>query len=115
VLPWSRVGLDGLANLVVACKACNGDKSNALPSIHLVDRAIASRDAAVLHRLGVDIGWPVQLDRVARAARGLYLSTALDTPTWTGRGSFVPLDLHSPPTWLNIEYEPHHGQDRLDR
>ena len=114
VLPWSRVGLDGLANLVVACQACNADKSNALPAIYLVDRAIASRDAAVLHRLGADIGWPVQIDRVARAARGLYLSSALDTPTWAGRGSFVPLDLHSPPTWLAIEYEPPYGRARLD-
>lgn len=32
VLPWSRVGIDGLANLVVACATCNTDKSQTLPS-----------------------------------------------------------------------------------
>lgn len=30
VLPWSRVGIDGLANLVLSCARCNGDKSGAL-------------------------------------------------------------------------------------
>ena len=29
VLPWSLVGIDGLANLVLACARCNGDKSGA--------------------------------------------------------------------------------------
>ena len=32
VLPWSLVGIDGLANLVLACERCNGDKSGALPA-----------------------------------------------------------------------------------
>ena len=28
VLPWSRIGLDGLTNLVLACRRCNTDKSS---------------------------------------------------------------------------------------
>ena len=38
VLPWSLVGIDGLANLVLACDRCNGDKRHALPALDIVDR-----------------------------------------------------------------------------
>ncbi|MGW0039262.1 HNH endonuclease domain-containing protein [Gordonia sp. NPDC003376] len=32
VLPWSRVGVDGLSNLVLSCATCNGAKSDHLPA-----------------------------------------------------------------------------------
>lgn len=47
VLAWSRVGLDGISNLVVACPRCNGDKRETLPALELVSRAL-DRDRAVL-------------------------------------------------------------------
>ncbi len=47
VLPWSLVGIDGLANLVLACRRCNGDKSGALPAMAIVDRVLDR------HRLSV--------------------------------------------------------------
>jgi len=43
VLPWSRVAIDGLANLVPACERCNSDKSNALPAVETVTRVLATR------------------------------------------------------------------------
>lgn len=47
VLPWSLVGIDGLANLVLACARCNGDKSGALPAVSIVDRVLG-RDRGAL-------------------------------------------------------------------
>ena len=47
VLPWSRIGLDGLANLVLACRRCNTDKSDTLPRPGLVELAV-NRDPAGL-------------------------------------------------------------------
>jgi len=31
VLPWRRIGIDGLTNLVVACQRCNSDKATHCP------------------------------------------------------------------------------------
>jgi len=91
VLPWSRVGIDGLANLVASCERCNSDKSNALPAVATVTRVL-SRDRLVLDEIGSQVGWPVQYDRVCRAARGLYRGSPEGAPTWQSRGRFTPLD-----------------------
>ncbi|HZE16867.1 MAG TPA: HNH endonuclease, partial [Mycobacterium sp.] len=50
VLPWSLVGIGGLANLVLACARCNGDKSGALPAVSIVDRVL-ERDREVLEQI----------------------------------------------------------------
>jgi hypothetical protein len=92
VLPWSRVGIDGLANLVASCERCNSDKSNALPALDTVTRVLG-RDQIVLGEMGLEIGWPVQYERVRRAARGLYRGSPAGAPTWQARGTFAPLDL----------------------
>ena len=52
VLPWSLVGIDGLANLVLACARCNGDKSGALPAVAIVDRVL-ERERRVLEEIAV--------------------------------------------------------------
>lgn len=88
VLPWSRVGLDGLANLVTACTRCNSNKSNALPEPPLVAEALG-RGEQVLVRIGSGIAWPAQYDRTRNAARGLYLSSPSGTPLWRARDEFV--------------------------
>ena len=98
VLPWSRVGIDGLANLVPACERCNSDKSNALPAVATVTRVLG-RDREVLDQIGSEIGWPVQYERVCRAARGLYRGSPEGTPTWQSRGTFTALQLERVP-WL---------------
>lgn len=87
VLPWSRVGLDGLANLVASCARCNGSKSNALPGPALVADALG-RGEEVLGRLSEGLAWPVQYERTRNAARGLYLSSPAGTPLWTSRAEF---------------------------
>jgi hypothetical protein len=99
VLPWSLIGIDGLANLVGACSRCNGDKLNALPAPAIVDRVLA-RDRVVLEELAVDLEWPTQYDRVVSAARGIYLSRPDGSPTWAGVRSSQRLDLAYPTWWL---------------
>lgn len=106
VLPWSRVAIDGLANLVPACERCNSDKSNALPAVATVTRVL-SRDRSLLDQIGSQVGWPVQYERVYRAARGLYRGSPEGAPTWQSRRTFTPLDLRfATVPW--IEYDVHH-------
>ena len=69
VLPWSLVGIDGLANLVLACARCNGDKSGALPAVAIVEEALSEQPFS---RARGDRG----LDRVADAARARHRGRA---------------------------------------
>lgn len=104
VLPWSRVAIDGLANLVPACERCNSDKSNALPAVETVTRVLA-RDQDVLNQIGLQVGWPVQYERVCRAARGLYRGSPEGAPTWQSRRSFTPLDLKFDAVpWIEFDF-----------
>lgn len=98
VLPWSRVGIDGLANLVLSCARCNGDKSGALPAVGLVDRAL-ERDRGVLDELAQRLQWPTQYERVVAAARGIYRGQPVGVPTWAGYRSSERLDIAYPPWW----------------
>lgn len=99
VLPWSLVGIDGLANLVLACARCNGDKSGALPALSIVDRVL-DRDQQVLEAVASVTEWPTQRSRVVAAARGIYLGQPAGVPTWSGYRSRVRLDISFPPPWL---------------
>jgi HNH endonuclease len=100
VLPWSLVGIDGLANLVLACRRCNGDKSNALPAMQLIDRALSDDRLSALEGLATELQWPTQRDRVVAAARGIYRGQAAGVPTWSGYKSSVRLDISFPPWWI---------------
>lgn len=99
VLPWSLVGIDGLANLVLACASCNGDKSGALPAVAIVDRVL-ERERDVLEEIAAGLQWPTQHDRVVAAARGIYRGQPAGVPTWSGYKQTVRLDLSFPPTWV---------------
>ena len=66
------VGIDGLANLVLACQRCNTDKRHALPSVNIVDRVL-DRDVDVLEQIASELRWPTEMNRVVAAARGIYL------------------------------------------
>jgi 5-methylcytosine-specific restriction endonuclease McrA len=104
VLPWSRVGIDGLANLVLSCQRCNGDKSHALPALELVDKAVR-RDKDLMEQLARAIEWPTQMDRVVAAARGIYRGEPSGALTWAGVKTTARLDLAYGPEWLRIDYE----------
>lgn len=81
VLPWSRVGLDGLTNLVLACSSCNSNKSDLLPDPAHVTRAL-DRGRSTLESLAEKISWPSQYERVVSAAHGLYATQPATTPIW---------------------------------
>lgn len=98
VLPWSLVGIDGLSNLVLACRRCNGDKSNALPSIGIVNRALG-RERDKLEKIAAEIRWPTEHNRVVAAARGIYRGQPPGVPTWAGYKTSTRLDIAFPPWW----------------
>jgi hypothetical protein len=98
VLPWSLVGIDGLANLVLACARCNGDKSGALPAVSIVERVL-ERDREVLEQIATEIQWPTQHDRVVAAALGIYRVQPDGVPTWSGYKQTERLDISFPPSW----------------
>lgn len=102
VLPWSLLGIDGLANLVLSCAPCNADKCNALPSVPIIDHAL-ERDRATLEAIAQEIQWPTQYHRVVAAARGVYLSRSIGSATWAGRGTSQPLDLSGSRWWLAFD------------
>lgn len=99
VLPWSLVGIDGLANLVLACAKCNGDKSGSLPAVKIVDRVLV-RDRAVLEEIAHAIDWPTQRERVVAAARGIYRGQPEGVPTWAGYHKSVRFDVAFVPEWM---------------
>jgi hypothetical protein len=101
VLPWSLVGIDGLANLVLACQRCNADKRHALPSTQIVDRVLG-RDRVVLEQIAADIGWPTQYERVVAAARGIYRGQAPGVPTWARYKETTRLDISYLPWWIRV-------------
>ncbi len=90
VLPWARVGLDGVSNLVLACARCNSSKADLLPDPSLVGRALG-RGRDRLAELAGRINWPHQYDRVESAARGLYATQTGSTPIWLGVKRVEPL------------------------
>ncbi|AZZ80231.1 HNH endonuclease [Gordonia alkanivorans] len=90
VLPWSRVGIDGLANLVVSCQGCNSSKSDRLPAPAHVKRAL-DRGEDTLDGLAAEINWPSQYDRVLAAGHGLYSTQPTGTPIWQGRNDITSL------------------------
>lgn len=98
VLPWSLVGIDGLANLVLACAPCNGDKSGALPAVSIVDRVLG-RDRDMLEQIASEIQWPTQHDRVVAAALGIYRLQPAGMPTWSGYKQTERLDISFSLSW----------------
>ncbi|WP_375481534.1 HNH endonuclease [uncultured Mycobacterium sp.] len=98
VLPWSLVGIDGLANLVLACARCNGDKGVALPAVSIVDRVL-DRDREVLEQIASEIQWPTQHDRVVAAALGIYRVQPAGVPTWSGYNQTERLDISFQLSW----------------
>lgn len=90
VLPWSRTGIDGLANLVLSCQPCNTSKSDVLPAPFYVVRVL-DRGRDVIDALAESIRWPSQYDRVRSASHGLYSTQPDTTPVWLGRKHIEPL------------------------
>ncbi|WP_432491381.1 HNH endonuclease [Kineococcus gypseus] len=85
VLPWSRVAVDGLVNLVAADARCNLAKSATLPAVEHVERALQRDD---LDALAGPLRWPLERERVTGAAASLYGTSPAGTPLWRAPGVF---------------------------
>ena len=85
VVPWSRSGLNDLANLVAVDAACNIAKSDALPSLEVVELA-ASR--ANLRAIAEDLDWELDPCRVVSVAQVLFKRAPLGTRVWGARGQW---------------------------
>lgn len=90
-VPWSRVPNDGLQNLVLADRRCNGSKRDHWADLPLL-QAWAGRPHDVLAQLSEDVGWPLRHDESRRIARGLYARLPDGTHLWQQPGVFSVLD-----------------------
>jgi 5-methylcytosine-specific restriction endonuclease McrA len=96
-LPWARYPDDGLDNLVLADKRCNGAKSASLAaSAHVARWALRFVSADTLHGqladLAVQRSWDRDPERSRGAARGIYLRLPDDARLWLRGKEFVPPD-----------------------
>lgn len=83
-VPWTRLPLESLANLVASDERCAADKAGSLPSLALVFR---------WHRrepFAGPPGWPVETERVQRVLRTTYAVVPVGTALWSGRGAYEP-------------------------
>lgn len=104
VLPWSLLGIDGLANLVLACAKCNGDKGGAIPAVEIVDEVL-DRDRGVLEEIAQEIQWPTQRDRVVAAARGIFRGQPDGMPNWGGYHKTIRFDVAFVPEWMRASQD----------
>lgn len=89
VLPWSKIPIDGVANLVLADPRCNLAKLASLPVVEHVTRA-TSRSKADLDETARRSRLPVLLERTRRAASGIYGTLPAGSPLWQAPGHYEP-------------------------
>lgn len=89
VLPWSRIPIDGVANLVLTDDACNVSKLASLPASEHLTRAL-TRPETDLSEVSKKTRFPILLDRTRRASHGLYGPLAPGSPLWHAPNVFVP-------------------------
>lgn len=90
-VPWSRLPVDGLANLVAAHARCNNSKRDHFADLELLGRW-ARRDLHQLDAEGCEVGWPAEVAASRSAARTLYAHLPTSTALWTAPGVFTMLD-----------------------
>ncbi|OZC49105.1 HNH endonuclease [Rhodococcus sp. RS1C4] len=89
VLPWSRIPIDGVANLVAADSACNLAKSASVPVRAHVDRALR-RPRSDLLAIADRTRVPLLHDRTRSAAEGVYASLPAGVPLWIRSREYEP-------------------------
>jgi hypothetical protein len=97
-VPWSRSPNDGLPNLVLADKPCNGSKSNHLADVVHLQKWRFRNDpehaqGRRFEREFDGIDWLRNRDESVAIARSLYLSVPSSMPLWRSRDGFEPADV----------------------
>ena len=88
VIPFSRIPLDGLSNLVVADSGCNLNKSASLPIREHIDRSLG-RSYLDLEQIESRHKWPQLRERTSSAANGIYAVMAPGTWLWVSKGKYM--------------------------
>jgi CRISPR/Cas system Type II protein with McrA/HNH and RuvC-like nuclease domain len=96
-IPWSRYPDNGIENLVVAHKRCNGDKRDYLAATDHVERwkrrfSLQLGESSELSTLADRVGWERDPNKTLGAARGLYLRLRADAQLWNNGRVFVNPD-----------------------
>jgi 5-methylcytosine-specific restriction endonuclease McrA len=91
-LPWARVSLDAIENLVVADEGCNGRKTDHLAAEDHVERwrERLDRAGADLTDLARAVTWETSPTRTLGVARALYLPLTPGARLWSQAAGLVP-------------------------
>lgn len=106
-VPWARFPDDGVHNLVLADRRCNGSKKAHLAAMDHVDKwalrfATGSSLASQLATLATREDWERDDDRTLGIARGLYLPLSIDNRVWQRPDEFIAADPHRFATALSL-------------
>jgi hypothetical protein len=95
-IPWSRYPDNGIDNLVVADRRCNGSKRDHLAAPDHVERWVerAVSAGSDLAAIAEDTQWDRHADRSMGVARSIYLRLPSDARLWKLNRQFVPPDPH---------------------
>jgi hypothetical protein len=91
-IPWSRYRDDGLDNLVLADRGCNGAKRDFLASARHVRRWRERMESPAVPDIAAVERWPRHPETTLGVARAVYLRLPAGSPLWDGPGSFDPSD-----------------------
>ena len=93
-LPWARVSLDAIENLVVADEDCNGRKTDYLAATDHVALWRKRLDTAqrTLDQIARDASWETSPVRTLGVARALYLPLPATARLWSQPDGLVPAD-----------------------
>ena len=90
--PWSRYRDDGLDNLVLADRGCNGAKRDFLASARHVRRWRERMESPAVPEVAAAERWPRHPERTLSVARAVYLRLPAGSPLWDSARSFVPAE-----------------------
>jgi len=89
-IPWSRYRDDGLDNLVLADRGCNGAKRDFLASARHVRRWRERMESPAVPEVAAAERWPRHPETTLGVARAVYLRLPAGSPLWDSARSFVP-------------------------
>ncbi len=94
-IPWARYPDNGIGNLVVAHRQCNGAKKDFLAAAPHVGRWVEHGRCrrADLERIAAEASWPQGRDRTLGVARSIYLNIRPELRLWQEGRTFVPADI----------------------
>lgn len=96
VLPWSRIRLSHLQNLVLTSGKLNQEKTNLLPSLEFVESWALHRKENLnsIKEIAQRFNWPSDLSRVTLSLKSLYANAPVGTPLF-GRLGIEPFEEES--------------------